>query len=110
MLISANRLLNDWDNFYTFRNSRYYETAWKQKEGNYVLQVNIPGFGREDVTAKVVKDVLHIHVSDSKKYAYKLPVEYDVHGTKITVDKGVMTVTVPKKLEEVPEEFEITID
>jgi HSP20 family molecular chaperone IbpA len=110
MLISASKLLNDWDNFYTLRDSQYYETAWKQKEGNYVFQVNIPGFGREDVTAKVVKDVLHIHVSDAKKYAYKLPVEYDVYAAKISVDKGVLTVKIPKKAEEVAEEFELTID
>lgn len=110
MLISASKLFNDWDGLYPIRSQRYYETAWKQEDNNYILRVNIPGYGKEDVTAKVTDGVLNIHVSDSRKYAYRLPKEYDLHATRVSVDKGVLTVSVPKKPEEMPDEFEITVD
>jgi HSP20 family molecular chaperone IbpA len=115
-MISANSLIKDWNGFYSWVGSNpklsytYSDTYGKEEDGNYTTSFNIPGYGKEDVSAKISNGVLSINVANRHKFAYKIPKKYDVYATKISVEKGVLTIKVPQKEEEVAEEFELTID
>lgn len=116
-MVLANSLLQDWDGFYSWVKPKAYSRSyipsdgfWKDEEGNYVISFNVPGYGKEDVSAKILNGVLNIKIAEKKTLSYRLPKEYDVYATKISVDKGVLTIKVPRKTEDVSEEFELTID
>jgi HSP20 family molecular chaperone IbpA len=111
----TNRLLKDFNGFYSwvtpspYEMLGYYDNLWKVEDGNYTMRLNIPGYGREDVTAKVVGEVLTLKIAETKSFSYRLPKRYDLASAKISVDKGVLTISVPPRVEDVSNEIQLII-
>jgi len=92
-------------------------------EGNqYVIHVELPGFDKDDVDVELNQDVLRLKAErkaesedQSKDYVYRersyssfgreifFPEEVDPSRVEGTMDKGILTLTVPKR-EPRPEE------
>lgn len=85
------------------------DARWLSSEGGYTLKVNVPGYGKEDVTVKVKSGRVYIYVSDSQKHIYSLPKGARVDGITATVDKGVLRVEVPRKADQGLEEIDVPI-
>lgn len=86
-------------------------------EGNrYVIHVELPGFDKDDVDVELNKDVLRLKAErkaesedQSKAYLYRerlyeslrrtifFPEEVDPSKVEGTMDKGILTLTVPKR-------------
>lgn len=105
---TSRSLLNDYD----WLTSKSFSRAekWEQNENGYVLTVEMPGFGKEDVSLKVKDNVLHIDISEDQKYSYKLSDKYDFESISASADKGVLTVNIPFKAEKMATEVEIKVD
>lgn len=84
--------------------------SWEKTEKGYNLSMEIPGFGKEDVSLKVKNSILHINISENRNYSYKLSDKYDLNKISANVDKGVLNIEIPFKQEAEPEEIEIKVD
>lgn len=99
------------DSFFNYTYPEAKQSAWsKGEDGSYSLVLNIPGYGKEDVSVKVIEKTLKIEVSDAYRYTYTLPDEYDLQKASASVDKGVLRVSVPVRESEVATEIEIRVD
>ena len=106
--------------FYVDSDSSFMKTDIKETEKDYVLEVEMPGFAKKDISLKFESGYITISAkkdgADDGKYlrrerAVSCSRSYymgDVDQTKITAKyaDGVLTVTVPK---EKPEELHHTI-
>jgi HSP20 family molecular chaperone IbpA len=112
----TNRLLKDFNGFYSwvtpssYEKLDYYNNLWNVEDGNYNMRLNVPGYGKEDVTAKVVGEVLTVKIAETKSFSYRLPKLYDLASAKISVDKGVLTISVPPRTEDVSNEIQLMIN
>ena len=106
-----------WDN----NNVSAFRTDITEKDGKYVLEADLPGFKKEDISVDIDKDCLTItaeHKSEEKeenadsyirreRYYGSYPRSFNVKGIDteaITAayNDGVLTLTMPKKEPEVP--------
>ena len=107
-----------WDN----NNVSAFRTDITEKDGQYILEADLPGFKKEDISVDIDKDCLTItaeHSSDKKeedkkrnfvkreRYYGSFTRSFDVSG--IDVDRieaeynnGVLTLNLPKKQENIP--------
>lgn len=106
-----------WDN----NNVSAFRTDITEKDGKYVLEADLPGFKKEDISVDIDKDCLTItaeHKSEEKeenadsyirreRYYGSYTRSFNVNGIDteaITAayNDGVLTLTMPKKEPEVP--------
>ena len=106
-----------WDN----NNVSAFRTDITEKDGQYILEADLPGFKKEDISVDIDKDCLTItaeHKSEEKeenadsyirreRYYGSYTRSFNVKGTDteaITAayNDGVLTLTMPKKEPEVP--------
>jgi HSP20 family molecular chaperone IbpA len=99
-----------WVNSFAYEPLDYYDNLWRNEEGHYTLRLNVPGYGKEDITAKVSGELLTIKVADKNSFSYRLPKIYDLLSAKLSVDKGVLEIKVPRKLVESSNEVELIIN
>jgi len=100
----------EWVTSFAYEPLGYYDNLWRNEEGHYTLRLNVPGYGKEDITAKVSGELLTINVADKKSFSYRLPKIYDLVSAKISVDKGVLEVRVPRRLEDSSSEVTLVIN
>jgi len=111
--------------------------AWEQKSwpatelreevDSYVLQTDVPGVTREDIEIRVENNILTLkgerkdeapkgfkifrkergHFSFSK--SYRLPAQVDASRAEAKLDKGVLTVLLPKTPEAQPKQIPILV-
>jgi HSP20 family protein len=102
----------------------------KEEDNHWNLQIELPGFGPEDVSVQVEDNILsisakHENVQDdtgkegaSKFYSRSassfstrlpLPSTVEVEGISAEVKKGILSVNIPKKPEKLPERNVINI-
>ena len=106
-----------WDN----NNVSAFRTDITEKDGKYVLEADLPGFKKEDISVDIDKDCLTItaeHKSEEKEenaYSYIRRERYygsytrsfnvkgiDTEAITAAYNDGVLTLTMPKKEPEVP--------
>lgn len=106
-----------WDN----DNVSAFRTDITEKDGKYVLEADLPGFKKEDISVDIDKDCLTItaeHKSDEKEenadsyirreryygsYTRSFNVKgIDTEAITAAYNDGVLTLTMPKKEPEVP--------
>lgn len=107
-----------WDN----NNVSAFRTDITEKDGKYVLEADLPGFKKEDISVDIDKDCLTItaeHKSEEKEenadsyirreryygsYTRSFNVKgIDTEAITAAYNDGVLTLTMPKKEPEVPE-------
>ena len=99
-----------------------FRTDIKKQDGNYILEAELPGFKKEDISIDIDKDCLTIsaeHKSEEneddkdkgfirrERYYGSYSRSFDVSGINIdgieaSYTDGVLTLTMPKKAAEVP--------
>lgn len=106
-----------WDN----NNVTAFRTDITEKDGKYVLEADLPGFKKEDISVDIDKDCLTItaeHKSEEKEenadsyirreryygsYTRSFNVKgIDTEAITAAYNDGVLTLTMPKKEPEVP--------
>ena len=106
-----------WDN----NNVSAFRTDITEKDGKYVLEADLPGFKKEDISVDIDKDCLTItaeHKSEEKEenadsyirreryygsYTRSFNVKgIDTEAITAAYNAGVLTLTMPKKEPEVP--------
>lgn len=106
-----------WDN----NNVSAFRTDITEKDGKYVLEADLPGFKKEDISVDIDKDCLTItaeHKSEEKEenadsyirreryygsYTRSFNVKgIDTESITAAYNDGVLTLTMPKKEPEVP--------
>ena len=106
-----------WDN----NNVSAFRTDITEKDGKYVLEADLPGFKKEDISVDIDKDCLTItaeHKSEQKEenadsyirreryygsYTRSFNVKgIDTEAITAAYNDGVLTLTMPKKEPEVP--------
>ena len=106
-----------WDN----NNVSAFSTDITEKDGKYVLEADLPGFKKEDISVDIDKDCLTItaeHKSEEKEenadsyirreryygsYTRSFNVKgIDTEAITAAYNDGVLTLTMPKKEPEVP--------
>ena len=106
-----------WDN----NNISAFRTDITEKDGKYVLEADLPGFKKEDISVDIDKDCLTItaeHKSEEKEenadsyirreryygsYTRSFNVKgIDTEAITAAYNDGVLTLTMPKKEPEVP--------
>lgn len=105
------------------------QTDIKENETNYELVMNVPGFEKEDIEISTNDGILEVksekeennenkdndkyiikeRSSSSFKRCFKLPSNVDVKTISAKMDKGVLTLTLPK-VEKDDTSNKITID
>lgn len=99
-----------------------------EDEKNYYVETDLPGFEKEQISIKLDKDILTISATnekeeekEGKKYHKKervtkscsrsisIPENVDVSGITAKYEKGVLTLTIPKKEPEKSEKIEIKV-
>ena len=89
-----------------YRNEKVEKT-----DSGYSISIEIPGFGKEDVSIKVKNHTLNVIVDEEKRYSYKLTDKYDVDNITASADKGILDIFVPfKNPSSQEEEIEIFVD
>lgn len=106
-----------WDN----NNVSAFRTDITEKDGKYILEADLPGFKKEDISVDIDKDCLTItaeHKSEEKEenadsyirreryygsYTRSFNVKgIDTEAITASYNDGVLTLTMPKKEPEVP--------
>ncbi len=106
-----------WDN----NNVSAFRTDITEKDGKYILEADLPGFKKEDISVDIDKDCLTItaeHKSEEKeenadsyirreRYYGSYTRSFNVKGIDTEVitaayNDGVLTLTMPKKEPEIP--------
>ena len=106
-----------WDN----NNVSAFRTDITEKDGKYILEADLPGFKKEDISVDIDKDCLTItaeHKSEEKEenadsyirreryygsYTRSFNVKgIDTEAITAAYNDGVLTLTMPKKEPEVP--------
>ena len=106
-----------WDN----ANVTAFRTDITEKDGNYILEADLPGFKKEEISVDIDKDCLTItaeHKSEEKEentdsyirreryygsYTRSFNVKgIDTEAISAAYNDGVLTLTMPKKEPEVP--------
>lgn len=83
----------------------------EKSENGYSISIEMPGFGKEDVSIKVKNNILNVFIGEEKSYSYRLSNKYDFDGISASADKGVLDVFVPfKETSSNEEEIEIFVD
>ena len=94
-----------WDN----NNVSAFRTDITEKDGKYVLEADLPGFKKEDISVDIDKDCLTITAEHIRReryygsYTRSFTVKgIDTEAITAAYNDGVLTLTMPKKEPEVP--------
>lgn len=119
---------NDWD---IFHESNTMKTDIVEKDGNYIMKVEIPGFEKEEIKAELVNDYLYIKANKKKQdqktdangtmihqerfnhcsRRYYVGEGYDEDDFKAHFENGMLTIIFPdKRTEDQEKPREIQID
>lgn len=99
-----------------------------ERDGEFVVTCDLPGFDREDIDVRVTDNTLHIHVEreaeeevEEEEYIHRerrhadisrsVPLPEDIEREDVTAsyENGVLTVTLPKERAEAEAGHEVTI-
>lgn len=93
--------------FERFAADAFAPAAWnrvkvEQDEKSWTLSLDLPGVAREDLSIEVEDTVVRIATrAEAKrafKAAYELPQDIDAEATRATLENGVLTLVLGKKL------------
>ena len=91
-----------WDNFFGEFDRVFGECCYENKEGDYVYEIEVPGFSKEDLSVEISNGMLEVKgerkVSDGSKFAgqksiYKRLSIGDVQDAEASVNNGILTLT-----------------
>lgn len=100
-----------------------------EDEANVYLLAELPGMNKDEVkisineegvltmtgTKKVTEETKQTYFRRERRYGdfrrcFKLPENLDYDAIKANFERGLLTLTVPKRLPEAPKEYEVNID
>ncbi|NJK90517.1 MAG: Hsp20/alpha crystallin family protein [Blastochloris sp.] len=92
----------------------------REDKDNFYLQVEVPGFRREDLKLNVVDQVLTIqgrrkswkdeNAESTVERAINLPEQVDPEKISARVEDGILSITLPKREEVKPREIQIKLN
>ncbi len=95
------------DHIFDFsENYQIIKTNVVENDENYVLNLIIPGFSKDEIEINVEKNTLNIQTAEAKKIAginyekinkkYDLPIDVDKENIVSSLENGILTITIPK--------------
>ena len=103
---------NVWDNFFSDFDRAFGECCYENKEGDYVYELEVPGFSQDDLSVQIADGILEVKgerkISDSQRFAgqktfYKRISIGDVQDAEASVNNGILTLTLKYPKEKVKE-------
>lgn len=92
-----------WGEFDKIRNP-FKDYHFEKEDDKYILEIPVPGFGKEDIKVKLIKNDLSIVIENednkwtpSLNKRFGLPDDFDRKKIGAKVEKGVLYVTIPTK-------------
>ena len=90
----------------------------KEDESSYLIKFEVPGVDLKDVQLEVTESRLTLLAqregedgfSTQFESVYKLPKTIDRENVSAKLDKGILTVTIPKKSPDKPERINVSIE
>ncbi len=80
------------------------EYHFDKEDGKYILEMPVPGFDKEDIKIKLIKNDLSVVIESEDNMwtppldkRFGLPDDFDRKKIKAKVEKGVLYVTIPTK-------------
>jgi HSP20 family molecular chaperone IbpA len=102
-----------WDELFSHSDLPY---SWNEKENNLSLELDIPGFSKEEVEVKSKLGVVSISGNPKSenrrkkfKLSFKMPNTVDGDLAAAELANGVLRVTVPKKEIAIPKEVVVKV-
>ena len=103
-----NEILKDhpfWGELDTIKNP-FKEYYFAKEDGKYILEIPVPGFDKEDIKVKLIKNDLSVVIeSEDNQWTpplnkrFGLPDDFDRKKIKAKVEKGMLYVTISTKKE-----------
>tara|TARA_Y100000389_G_C17118467_1_gene344253 strand:+ start:49 stop:408 length:360 start_codon:yes stop_codon:yes gene_type:complete len=94
-----------WEELNTIKNP-FKEYHFDKEDGKYVLEIPVPGFDKEDIKIKLIKNDLSVVIeSEDNKWTpplnkrFGLPDDFDRKKINAKVEKGMLYVTISTKKE-----------
>lgn len=125
-MLLANRTNNFFDDFFDapfFRQETRMKTDVQEKDGNYLIEMELPGYDKEDITADIKDGYLTIQAShedekDEKETNYirkersygqcsrtfYVGKQIEVTDVKASFKNGILSMAIPKEVKKLPEE------
>lgn len=78
---------------------------------SYVTEIDVPGFGHEDIDVTIEKKTLHVTGNKKSRtidYSFAIPDIIDNTNIKATVEHGILTLQLPVKQEAQPRKIAVT--
>lgn len=102
-----------WDDFIGSSEHSY---SWNEKDNSIDLELDIPGFSKEEIDVKSKANVISISGKPKEgnkrrefKLSFKVPSSVNADATKAELNNGVLELSVPKKAEELSKDIFIKI-
>ena len=111
LLDFATPLFTDIERAFHEENSYFFE-----EDGDYVFEVEMPGFDKKDVSIKI-DNTGHLNLQGKTNRrgkevkfgkTYKIPEKADTSSVEAKLDKGILTITLKRKEKHKPKEIQIT--
>ena len=114
MLMRYNPFENLFLDFFDARKSYWTPLAdIKEEEKQFIVDVEIPRMDDKDVKVSVSKDVLTIEGERKNRSfvrSFTLPTSVDPEKIEASLDRGILTVKVPKMSEKVPRKIDVKVN
>jgi len=115
------RWIDPFENFVDLFNMRrgqwipFMET--KEEENKYTISAELPGMDEKDVKVTISKDVLTVEgEKKTEKYkksftrSFTLPTSIDSEGIEALLERGILTVNIPKMPEKALKKIEVKVN
>jgi len=111
LLDFATPLFTDIERVFHEENNYFFE-----EDGDYVFEVEMPGFDKKDVSIKI-DNTGHLNLQGKTKRrdkevkfgkTYRVPEKADASSVEAKLDKGILTITLKRKEKHKPKEIQIT--
>ena len=83
---------------------------YKESDDNLILEIDLPGVKKEDITIKIHKDVFSVEAKRKQKMFYRnfyMPKNVDTTKILAEYNDGILSVTMPKQEELKPKLIKI---
>lgn len=83
------------DYLFNFNDFSSSVASYKINNQDFIIQLAVPGYSKEDFTITLVNNTIEIHSKDKLIESYDLPNNVDIDNIEATCKNGLLKITVP---------------